>query len=872
MEASKIDRAGAGARFVNVGERTNVTGSAKFKKLILAGDYDAAVEVAREQVENGAQIIDVNMDEALLDSEAAMTTFLKRIGAEPDIARVPVMVDSSKWSVIEAGLKCVSGKPIVNSISLKEGEGPFLELARKCRADGAAIVVMAFDEQGQADSAARKVAICERAYALLTEDGTEPHDIIFDPNIFAVATGIDEHRRYALDFIEAAREIRARCPGTHISGGLSNLSFSFRGNEPVRRAMHSVFLYHAIPAGMDMGIVNAGQLEVYDAIDPELRDACEDVILDRRDDATDRLVALAEKFRGTDVEAEKALAEWRSLPVTERLSYALVKGIDAHIVDDTEEARQQFARPIEVIEGPLMDGMNVVGDLFGSGKMFLPQVVKSARVMKRAVAHLIPFIEAEKEKSGSTRGKGRIVMATVKGDVHDIGKNIVGVVLQCNGFEVIDLGVMVPWQDILKAANDNQADMIGLSGLITPSLDEMVTVAGEMQRLGLATPLLIGGATTSKAHTALRIDPAYEGAVIHVLDASRAVGVASSLMSDTQREPLIANTAEDYDKLRKSRERSGHSELATVAEARANAFPFDPEGQARPPQFPGLHHIGDWPLKDLKSSIDWTPFFRAWELAGNYPAILDDPVVGESARSLFEDAQEMLDKVIAERWVTPRATVGLWRCKREGDDVLVLAGNDWTRLPFLRQQVKKREGRPNMCLADFINPEGEDWIGGFAVGIHGLDPHLERFKAGHDDYSDILLKALADRLAESFAEVLHAEVRQRLWNYAEEHLSNQQLIREKYHGIRPAPGYPACPDHSLKPILFDMLGGNPGEVTLTENFAMLPTSAVSGFYFGHRDSQYFGVARIGRDQLEDYAVRRGVSLQEAERWLRPNLD
>ena len=579
-------RAGAGARFVNVGERTNVTGSAKFKKLILAGDYDAAVEVAREQVENGAQIIDVNMDEALLDSERAMTNFLKRIGAEPDIARVPVMVDSSKWSVIEAGLKCVSGKPIVNSISLKEGEGPFLELARKCRAYGAAIVVMAFDEQGQADSAARKVAICERAYALLTEDGTEPHDIIFDPNIFAVATGIDEHRRYALDFIEAAREIRARCPGTHISGGLSNLSFSFRGNEPVRRAMHSVFLYHAIPAGMDMGIVNAGQLEVYDAIDPELRDACEDVILDRREDATDRLVTLAEKFRGTDVEAEKALAEWRSLPVTERLSYALVKGIDAHIVDDTEEARQQFVRPIEVIEGPLMDGMNVVGDLFGSGKMFLPQVVKSARVMKKAVAHLIPFIEAEKEKSGATRGKGRIVMATVKGDVHDIGKNIVGVVLQCNGFEVIDLGVMVPWQDILKAANDNQADMIGLSGLITPSLDEMVTVAGEMQRLGLATPLLIGGATTSKAHTALRIDPAYEGAVIHVLDASRAVGVASSLVSDTQREPLIANTADDYDKLRKSRERSGHSELATLAEARANAFPFDSAGQAPPPQHP----------------------------------------------------------------------------------------------------------------------------------------------------------------------------------------------------------------------------------------------------------------------------------------------
>jgi 5-methyltetrahydrofolate--homocysteine methyltransferase len=812
------------------------------------------------------------MDEALLDSEQAMTIFLKRIAAEPDIARVPVMIDSSKWSVIEAGLKCVSGKPIVNSISMKEGEGPFLELARKCRAYGAAVVVMAFDEIGQADTAERKVAICERAYKLLVADGTDPTDIIFDPNIFAVATGIDEHRRYALDYIEAAREIRRRCPGVHISGGLSNLSFSFRGNEPVRRAMHSVFLYHAIPAGMDMGIVNAGQLDVYDAIDPELREACEDVILDRRDDATERLVTLAEKFRGTDEAAEKALAEWRSLPVGERLSYALVKGIDAHIVEDTEEARQQFARPIEVIEGPLMDGMNIVGDLFGSGKMFLPQVVKSARVMKRAVAHLIPFIEAEKEKSGATQGKGRIVMATVKGDVHDIGKNIVGVVLQCNGFEVIDLGVMVPWQDILQAANDNQADMIGLSGLITPSLDEMVTVAGEMQRLGLRTPLLIGGATTSKAHTALRIDPAYEGPVIHVLDASRAVGVASSLVSDTQREPLIAGTAQDYDKLRKSRERSGHSELATLAEARANGFPFDPSGQAAPPQYPGLHHFGDWPLKDLKASIDWTPFFRAWELAGNYPAILDDPVVGESARNLFDDAQAMLDRLIAERWVTPKATVGLWRCKREADDVLVLAGNDWTRLPFLRQQVKKREGRSNMCLADFINPDGEDWIGGFAVGIHGLEPHLERFKQTVDDYDDILLKALADRLAESFAEVLHAQVRQRLWGYADEHLSNEQLIREKYQGIRPAPGYPACPDHSLKPILFDMLGGSPGEVTLTENFAMLPTSAVSGFYFGHRDSQYFGVARIGRDQLEEYSHRREIPVEQAERWLRPNLD
>ena len=864
--------ASAGALFVNIGERTNVTGSAKFKKLVLAGDYDAAVTVARDQVEAGAQIIDVNMDEALLDGEQAMATFLKRLAAEPDIARVPVMIDSSKWSVIEAGLQCVSGKPIVNSISLKEGEELFLKAARRVRTYGAAVVVMAFDETGQADTKQRKVDICERAYKLLVADGFPPEDIIFDPNVFAVATGIDEHRRYALDFIEATREIRARCPHVHISGGLSNLSFSFRGNEPVRRAMHSVFLFHAIPAGMDMGIVNAGQLDVYDEIDPELREACEDVIFDRRDDATERLVTLAERFRGTDAAEEKKAAEWRGWPVEQRLSHALIKGIDAHIVEDTEEARQAFPRPIEVIEGPLMDGMNVVGDLFGSGKMFLPQVVKSARVMKRAVAHLIPFIEEEKEKTGATHGKGRIVMATVKGDVHDIGKNIVGVVLQCNGFEVIDLGVMVPWQQILQAANDNKADMIGLSGLITPSLDEMVTVAGEMERADMRLPLLIGGATTSKVHTALRIDPAYQGPVIHVLDASRAVGVASSLVSDTQRTPLLDTTAEDYDKIRKARERSGHSELATLAEARANGLAFDPSGKASPPQYPGLHHFGEWPLKDLKASIDWTPFFRAWELAGTYPAILDDPVVGESARSLFEDAQAMLDQIIAERWVTPKGTVGLWRCKREGDDVLILAGNDWTRVPFLRQQVKKREGRPNMCLADFIDPDGEDWIGGFAVGIHGLEPHLERFKQTVDDYDDILLKALADRLAESFAEVLHAHVRNKLWDYADEHFSNAELIREKYQGIRPAPGYPACPDHSLKPILFDLLGGSPGEVSLTENFAMLPTSAVSGFYFGHRDSNYFGVARIGQDQLEDYASRREADVETAARWLRPNLD
>jgi 5-methyltetrahydrofolate--homocysteine methyltransferase len=868
---------GASSTFVNIGERTNVTGSAAFKKLIMAGDYAAAVEVARQQVENGAQIIDINMDEGLLDSEQAMVTFLKLIAAEPDIARVPFMIDSSKWSVIEAGLKCVSGKPIVNSISMKEGEEEFLRLARKVRDYGAAVVIMAFDEVGQADTKERKVEICERAYNLLVEDGFPPEDIIFDPNIFAVATGIEEHRRYALDFIEACREIRARCPHAHISGGLSNLSFSFRGNEPVRRAMHSVFLYHAIPAGLDMAIVNAGQLDVYDQIDAELREACEDVVLDRHPknggDATERLVTLAERYRGTDPVREKAEAEWRGWPVAKRLEHALVKGIDAYVVEDAEEARQSAERPIHVIEGPLMDGMNVVGDLFGSGKMFLPQVVKSARVMKKAVAHLIPFIEAEKEKLGATAGKGRIVMATVKGDVHDIGKNIVGVVLQCNGFEVIDLGVMVPWQQILKAANENQAHMIGLSGLITPSLDEMVTVAAEMQREGLTLPLLIGGATTSKVHTALRIDPAYEGPVIHVLDASRAVGVASSLVSDTQRDPLVETTVTDYQKIRDARANKGQNELSSIGEARANAFSYDPEGKAPAPLRPGVHSYGEWPLRDLRAQIDWTPFFRAWELAGNYPAILEDPIVGESATALFKDAQAMLDRIISEHWLTPRGVVGLWRCRREGDDVLVLAGNDWTRLPFLRQQVKKREGRANMCLADFIDPDGEDWIGGFAVGIHGLEPHLARFKAAHDDYSDILLKALSDRLAEAFAERLHAHVRENVWGYAgTEHLTNQDLIRESYTGIRPAPGYPACPDHSLKPVLFDMLGGTPAGVTLTESFAMWPTSAVSGFYFGHRDSQYFGVARIGPDQLEDYAARRGVSVEQAERWLRPNLD
>ncbi|MBY0618876.1 methionine synthase [Sphingomonas ursincola] len=860
------------AQFVNIGERTNVTGSAKFKKLIMEDRYEEAVEVARQQVENGAQIIDINMDEGLLDAHAAMTRYLKLIAAEPDIARVPFMIDSSKWSVIEAGLKCVSGKPIVNSISMKEGEEEFLKHARICMDYGAAVVVMAFDEVGQADTRERKVEICERAYKLLTGIGFPPEDIIFDPNIFAVATGIDEHRRYAIDFIEACRDIKQRCPHVHISGGVSNLSFSFRGNEPVRRAMHSVFLYHAIKAGMDMGIVNAGQLDIYDDIDPVLREACEDVIWDRTEDATEKLITLAETFRGKDEKAEKEAAEWRSWPVAKRLEHALVKGIDAHIVEDTEEARLAAARPIEVIEGPLMDGMNVVGDLFGEGKMFLPQVVKSARVMKKAVAHLFPYIEAEKDPNA--KGKGRIIMATVKGDVHDIGKNIVGVVLQCNGYEVVDLGVMVPWHDILKAANDNQADIIGLSGLITPSLDEMVTVAEEMQKAGMRIPLLIGGATTSKVHTALRIAPAYEGPVVHVLDASRAVGVASNLVSGTLAAPFIAKVAEEYEAVRLARSNKGQNDLSPIEVARANAFVADMSQKPPAPAQPGVHVFEDWDLADLRECIDWTPFFRAWELAGNFPAILEDEIVGESATSLFADANAMLDKIIAEKWLTAKGVVGLWPCQRDGDDVLIHADGQEIRMPFLRQQIAKREGRANMCLADFIDPAG-DWIGGFAVTAgHGIDEHLERFKAAHDDYNDILLKALADRLAEAFAERLHQYVRTTLWGYAQgEQLTNEALIKEQYRGIRPAPGYPACPDHSQKPVLFDLLKATDATgITLTESFAMLPTAAVSGFYFGHPESAYFGVARIGEDQLADYATRRGVDLDTARRWLRPNLD
>ncbi|MEG9269149.1 methionine synthase [Qipengyuania sp. Mu-71] len=861
------------ARFVNIGERTNVTGSARFKKLIMADDYDTAVEVARQQVENGAQVIDVNMDEGLLDAEHAMTTFLKLIAAEPDIARVPVMIDSSKWDVIEAGLKCVSGKPIVNSISMKEGEAQFLDQARKCMDYGAAVVVMAFDETGQADTKERKVAICARAYDLLTGIGFPPEDIIFDPNIFAVATGIEEHDRYGLDVIEALAEIKAQLPHVRTSGGLSNLSFSFRGNETVRRAMHSVFLYHAIPAGLDMAIVNAGQLDVYDQIDPVLREACEDVILMRRPDATERLIDLAESYKGKTAAEEKAAEEWRGWPVERRLEHALVKGIDAHVVADTEEARQRFDRPIEVIEGPLMDGMNVVGDLFGSGKMFLPQVVKSARVMKKAVAHLIPFIEAGKEEGA--RAKGIIIMATVKGDVHDIGKNIVGVVLQCNGYEVIDLGVMVPWSQILAAAKEHDADMIGLSGLITPSLDEMVTVAEEMKTAEMTMPLLIGGATTSKVHTALRIDPAYPGPVIHVLDASRAVGVVSRLLSDTQRDEFVDTTAADYTHVRDTRAGKGQSELLSLADARANFYDAFLSDKAAPPLHPGVHVFDDWDLAELRSYIDWTPFFRAWELHGTYPKILDDPVVGESARSLKADAEAMLDRIVTEKWFTPRGVAGFWPCARDGDDVtLHLAEEErHVTLPFLRQQVKKSRDRANMCLADFIDPAG-DWLGGFAVGIHGIEEHSKRFLADKDDYSDILLKALADRFAEAFAERLHQHARTDLWGYApQEQLTNEALIKEQYRGIRPAPGYPACPDHSLKPILFELLDAeaNTG-ISLTENFAMYPTAAVSGFYFGHPEAQYFGVARVGRDQLEDYAARRNVDIATAERWLRPNLD
>ena len=869
--------------FVNIGERTNVTGSKRFANLIKAGDYEAALDVARQQVDSGAQVIDINMDEGMLDARAAMVRFLNLIASEPDISRVPVMIDSSKWDVIEAGLQCVQGKGIVNSISLKEGEAAFLEQARRVRRYGAAVVVMAFDEQGQADTCARKVAICERAYGLLTgQVGFPPEDIIFDPNIFAIATGIAEHDNYAVDFIEATRQIKQRLPHAKISGGVSNVSFSFRGNEPVREAIHTVFLYHAIQAGMDMGIVNAGQLGVYDDIDADLRERVEDVVLNRRPDGTERLLEIAERYRGGAASSGPAQdLAWRELPVAKRLEHALVRGITDYVDEDVEAARHAFARPIEVIEGPLMDGMNVVGDLFGAGKMFLPQVVKSARVMKKAVAYLLPYIEAEKD--GTARAQARILMATVKGDVHDIGKNIVGVVLQCNNFEVIDLGVMVPCDTILRTAREQQVDIIGLSGLITPSLDEMVHVASEMQREGMDIPLLIGGATTSRTHTAVKIAPAFKGATVYVKDASRAVGVAQNLISPDLRGAFIQQTREDYVQLRERHAARGQrSKLLSLDKARANAFVTDWAGY-RPvtPRQPGITVFEDYPLAELVEYIDWTPFFQAWELAGRYPKILDDAVVGEQARQLFADAQAMLKRIVDERWLRARAVVGLFPANAIGDDTELYTdatrGTVLTTLHHLRQQQEKPAGVPNLCLADYVAPRDSgvaDWLGAFActAGI-GIDAHVARFEAAHDDYNAILLKALADRLAEALAERLHQRVRTEIWGYAaDETLDNDALIGEQYEGIRPAPGYPACPDHTEKATLWSLLDAerNAG-MTLTEHFAMLPTAAVSGWYIAHPKARYFGVGDIGRDQVEDYARRKGWTQAQAERWLAPNL-
>jgi 5-methyltetrahydrofolate--homocysteine methyltransferase len=872
------------SNFVNVGERTNVTGSAQFKKLILEGRFDEALAVARQQVENGAQIIDVNMDEGMLDAEAAMGRFLRLIAGEPDIARVPLMIDSSKWSVIEQGLKNVQGKPIVNSISLKEGEAEFLRQAELLRRYGAAVVVMAFDEQGQADSFERKVEICSRAYSLLTERaGLAPEDIVFDPNIFAIATGIEEHDGYAVAFIEATREIRRRYPQAHVSGGVSNVSFAFRGNNHVREAIHAVFLYHAIQAGMDFGIVNAGALALVDDLDADLRERVEDVVLNRRHDATERLLAIADRYKAKKGEVKVEDAAWRELPVVERLKHALVHGIDAHIEGDTEEARQSLGRPLDVIEGPLMAGMNVVGDLFGAGKMFLPQVVKSARVMKKAVAVLLPYLEAEKAAAGGDAGRrAKILMATVKGDVHDIGKNIVGVVLGCNNFDVIDLGVMVPAQTILDRAREENVDLIGLSGLITPSLEEMSHVAKEMKRQGMNVPLLIGGATTSRAHTALKIDPHYAEPVVWVKDASRAVGVAQSLLSKDLREPFMAGVSADYEEVRRRHANRGDAKPLLPLE-RARAKRFAPEWSAySPPQppSPGVTVFDDVPLTTLREFIDWTPFFQTWELAGRYPQILDDAVVGTQARELWRDAQSMLDQLITEQWLSAKAVAGLWPAAQDGDDIAVFdhasPGRRLATVHTLRQQADKPDTRPNLALADFIAPaDGSDWLGAFAVnaGI-GIEPHVARFEAAHDDYSAILLKALADRLAEACAEWLHREVRTRLWGYAAgETFDNEAFIREDYRGIRPAPGYPACPEHSEKRTIFDLLQVEERiGLSLTENFAMYPASAVSGFYFSHPDSQYFVVGRLSREQVHDYAKRKGITIEQAERWLAPNLD
>ena len=873
----------AGSLFVNVGERTNVTGSAKFRRLIEAGDYTAAVEIARQQVANGAQIIDVNMDEGMLDSEAAMGRFLRLVASEPDIARVPVMIDSSKWSVIESGLKCVQGKGVVNSISLKEGEAAFIEHARRVRRYGAAVVVMAFDEKGQADTLERKVTICERAHRILTEQvGFPAEDIIFDPNIFAVATGIEAHNGYARDFIEATREIKRRLPGVRVSGGLSNVSFAFRGNDAVREAMHSVFLYHAIAAGMDMGIVNAGQLAIYEEIAPELRERVEDVILNRRPDATERLLEIAARFQGEGGSRRADEVEWRSWPVTRRLEHALVKGIDEFIIEDTEQARREAEAPLRVIEGPLMDGMNIVGDLFGSGKMFLPQVVKSARVMKKAVAHLVPFIE--REQHGVSRSNGKIVMATVKGDVHDIGKNIVGVVLQCNNFEVIDLGVMVSCDKILETARREGASLIGLSGLITPSLDEMVHVAREMQRQQFTLPLLIGGATTSPAHTAVKIDPQYEGAVVYVKDASRSVGVCQSLVTESNRAAFIARTKAEHAQ-RREQHRGKHVKAPqlSLGQARANRHRIDWQAyQPPPPLTPGITVFKDYPLAELTRYIDWMPFFNAWEFAGRFPEILTDAVVGEAASNLYADARRMLRTLVAERWLTARAVLGLFPANsRDDDDVEVYADESRAkviaRLHFLRQQKGKPEGQSHDCLADFVAPKSSgvtDYIGAFAVttGV-GIEPHVARFEAAHDDYNAILLKALADRLAEALAERLHERVRREFWGYApQELLTNEQLVREEYRGIRPAPGYPACPDHTEKGTLWRLLDVERNvDMKLTESFAMYPTAAVSGCYFSHPDSRYFAVGKIDLDQVQNYASRKGITLDEAQRWLGPNL-
>jgi 5-methyltetrahydrofolate--homocysteine methyltransferase len=873
-----------GNAFVNVGERTNVTGSRKFARLVLDDNFDEAVAVAREQVDSGANMIDVNMDEAMLDSAAAMTRFLNLIAGEPDIARVPVMIDSSKWEVIEAGLKCVQGKAVVNSISLKEGEEPFLEHARLVRRYGAAAVVMAFDERGQADTAERKVDILTRAYRLLTEvAGFPPEDVILDPNIFAIATGIEEHDRYAVEYFEATRRLKESLPHARVSGGVSNVSFSFRGNERVREAIHSVFLYYAIGAGMDMGIVNPGQLAIYDDIDPKLRDVVEDVVLARRKDGTERLLDLSARIGGFGGTRKVEDLAWRRLPVTKRLTHALVEGLDAFIVEDTEEARLEAAHPIEVIEGPLMDGMNVVGDLFGSGKMFLPQVVKSARVMKKAVAHLVPYLEAEKDPA-STRARGRVVMATVKGDVHDIGKNIVGVVLQCNNYEVFDLGVMVPAAKILDTARELNADMIGLSGLITPSLEEMSFVAGEMEREGFEIPLLIGGATTSRTHTAVKIEPRYHAPVVHVLDASRAVGVASALLDPGGRDAFATKVREEYETVRRDRgDRQEREARHPVAEARAHALAIDWTAASPPkPSFLGVRTLEDYPLQELVDRIDWTPFFTTWELRGHFPEILSDSKVGETARSLFEDAQALLRRIVDERLLRAKAAFGFWPANSTGDDIELYTDESRARvlatIHTLRQQMVKPPGRPNLALADFTAPKSTglaDHVGGFVVTAgHGLEELAAGFKADHDDYSAILATALADRLAEAFAERLHERVRREFWGYApDEALDNDALIHEKYQGIRPAPGYPACPDHTEKGPLLGLLESEKrAGVRLTESFAMFPGAAVSGYYFWHPQSQYFGLGRIGRDQLEDYAARKGMTVDEAARWLAPNLD